>query len=302
MSRPKGFIVSEETRQKNSLAHRGTKHIISEEGLLQMHLANVRRRGKHIHPMKKPRIEIFCPICGEKILTYITKKGIPGQKYHRNCYLIVLGRNSKKAFLLSQTPQAREKNRVSVLKNYQENPQLIEHLRQKTIEYFQNPFNRENNRKKQILSHNTPEYHLRAREAQLKALREHPERSGNASLRRNRMTSIEKLMSEILWELNIFAVWNAPIRTNMGTKFPDFILIPPIVIQCDGAQWHTDSILDTKWDEALLGVGYNVLRFTGKEIRTFPEEVKKIIISAYRKYLLGQEVYRSYWTSPSLVK
>ena len=289
----KGYHQTEEAKKKSGLAQRGHKHVFSVEGKLRHDEASRRKKSK-TYKNRKPRIKVICPICGLELETYINKNGQHG-KYHRPCYLKQLGLNSDYANTFNKLPENRKKNSERVSKYYENHPEKRVQISESVKRLYLNPEFRENNKQKQISSHNTKEYREKSSNRMLKLLKEHPEKSGNAQLRRNKMTYLEKLTEKILIELGFFAIWNMSIRTNHGTKFPDFTLTPPIIIQCDGAYWHKNPEEDSKWDKALLEKGYNVLRFSYKEVTKDVDFVKNKIREAYSRYLLGICTYYSYW-------
>lgn len=52
----------------------------------------------------------------------------------------------------------------------------------------------------------------------------------------------------------------------IGRYFVDFCNpVAGVVIECDGAMWHTDSVKDAQRQEAIEREGYTVFRITGKQ-------------------------------------
>jgi len=124
-------------------------------------------------------------------------------------------------------------------------------------------------------------------------LEEYPKKSVQGRLRRSRKTSIEKLTQALLNKMGLLWVWNAPVRTMIGTKFPDFIVfhLPQIAIQCDGKKFHNQEE-DLEWDKAILAAGYSVLRFSEEEINKNRKLLRDLIQEAMKSSCL---MYRSYW-------
>jgi len=118
-----------------------------------------------------------------------------------------------------------------------------------------------------------------------KSLRElynkHPEKHPNSMLTRDHMTNIEKLMEKYLISLELKNgedfKYNQYIKTQVGFKFPDFLIHNKLVIECDGKYWHQDKRVDEERDQELENVGLTVIHFTGKEIRNRPKYVKEAI-------------------------
>lgn len=83
---------------------------------------------------------------------------------------------------------------------------------------------------------------------------------------RNFMTKPEKIISNLLQELNIQYEWNKPIRTFKTTRFPDF-KIDNLIIEVDGIYWHKDKQEEDKARQIELEqLGYKIIRFSDIEI------------------------------------
>ena len=290
-----GRHFSDEHKLKLRLSNVGKKHAISEQGRINILSANLRKRGrKWPH---KLRFEAECPVCSKSITVYLTKSGKPSQKYHRSCWLIQLARNSPMASEVNKSVENRARSSVRIREYFRNNPLVVEHLRGTTLRYFENPENRERNRQAQILTHNTSEYKSRASLRMKEAIDKDPSQAPNSRLRRSRMTSIEKAVeSATILPL----LWNKPVRTNHGTKFPDFC-IGYLAVQCDGDYWHKGREEDdSNWDIALLEKKYSVLRFTQKEIETQLDKVVEMLEFAYQKVRDKRVIYRSYSIFPEL--
>lgn len=91
---------------------------------------------------------------------------------------------------------------------------------------------------------------------------DHPETHPNRRLagNRNKMTYPEKVAFDYLSNLNV----KFEHQKQIGKYFPDFV-IGNIIIEIDGAQWHTDSEKDQERDSALNRLGYTVFRIGAKE-------------------------------------
>jgi very-short-patch-repair endonuclease len=112
-------------------------------------------------------------------------------------------------------------------------------------------------------------------------------------MRRDYKPSTERVMEGILTSLQVKYVWNKPLRTPIGTKFPDFIVKhnPPIIIEIDG-EWHHKRIeQDTSRNKTFLEMGYTVLRFSSYEIKKYPSLVKKFIEESLK---VNYQLYRSW--------
>jgi very-short-patch-repair endonuclease len=120
-----------------------------------------------------------------------------------------------------------------------------------------------------------------------------------AKMRRNFRSKAEERMNRILASLGVVYLWNAPLDTPIGTKFPDFqILVPKkIIVEVDGPlhekkEWEER---DAKKDQAYMQMGFSVLRFSTEEVEKETEKVKQLILRALAE---SGVVYRS-WKSKS---
>lgn len=79
-------------------------------------------------------------------------------------------------------------------------------------------------------------------------------------------TDIELIMFDALTERKIVFVFQYPIRCRYGYITDFFIPQHKLIIECDGEHWHNKQ-RDNKRDAVLLKKGYNIIRFSGKEIK-----------------------------------
>jgi very-short-patch-repair endonuclease len=126
-------------------------------------------------------------------------------------------------------------------------------------------------------------------ERQRQYFQDNPEKHPNAILAKktkgNGYTHIEKIVSELLQELGIEAVFNHKV----GSKWPDFAVIEKRkIIECDGERWHKDKKKEQERDLYLAQCGWDVLHLTGSEIVSKTSECKERIFefvgSSYDNY------------------
>ena len=115
------------------------------------------------------------------------------------------------------------------------------------------------------------------REIMLKKINDNPDIMLNRILRRNHVTSLEKRVKKILNKHNIEYKFNKYVKTSISYRFPDF-RIGKLIIECDGARFHTDKEKEIKRDRELIGVGYEILHFTEKKINKNIECVERCIL------------------------
>lgn len=80
-------------------------------------------------------------------------------------------------------------------------------------------------------------------------------------------TDIEIIMKEALLNTNIKFAYQKRIETITRV---DFLVLPKLVVQCDGDYWHNlpkQIIKDIQIDKDLTIEGYKILRFWGSEIK-----------------------------------
>lgn len=95
--------------------------------------------------------------------------------------------------------------------------------------------------------------------------------------KRNEMTSIEKKVARFLDKNNIDYEFNKVVKTKTSFRFPDF-RIGKLIIECDGVYWHKNMKKEDKAREnELKELGFEVIRFTDKEIKNEWEHVKECI-------------------------
>jgi len=93
---------------------------------------------------------------------------------------------------------------------------------------------------------------------------------------RNKKTSIEKKVADYLDSLHIKYDFNKVVRTKTSFKFPDF-QIGNLIIECDGIHWHQQRKNDKQREDELKECGFEIIRFSDKQINNDFEEVKKCI-------------------------
>lgn len=103
-----------------------------------------------------------------------------------------------------------------------------------------------------------------------KFYKENPEKHPNYIVaQRGNVTYIEKLFGEYLEELGIKAKYNY----HVGRYWIDWAIINyKIGFECDGEQWHQDKEKDIKRDKKISEYGWNIFRFTGKQIINEPNK------------------------------
>ncbi len=94
----------------------------------------------------------------------------------------------------------------------------------------------------------------------------------------NRMTSIEKKISNLLNKLKINYKFNELIKTNTNVRFPDF-RIGKLIIECDGKYWHKNKYKENKRDKELIKAGFEILHFSEDKINKNIKKVEKCILS-----------------------
>ena len=76
-------------------------------------------------------------------------------------------------------------------------------------------------------------------------------------------------MAQTLAKNKIIATYNYPIRCKYGYIADFFIPSMNLIIECDGEVWHPlGNSRDRKRDAVLKRLGYNIIRFRGKEIKS----------------------------------
>lgn len=62
------------------------------------------------------------------------------------------------------------------------------------------------------------------------------------------------------------------LQKPIGVYFADFALTDAVrlVVECDGAEFHTDKVRDVRRDDVLRANGWRVMRFTGERIYKDP--------------------------------
>lgn len=81
-------------------------------------------------------------------------------------------------------------------------------------------------------------------------------------------TDIEEIMFNALTKENIDFTFQYPIRGKYGYVADFFIQSKKLIIECDGETWHKpNNDHDRKRNSVLKKQGYNILRFTGKQIK-----------------------------------
>jgi very-short-patch-repair endonuclease len=86
------------------------------------------------------------------------------------------------------------------------------------------------------------------------------------NLVRNYKTDIEQIMFNKLSEMEVEFVFQYPIRCKYG-YIADFYLPEfKLLIECDGERWHNKK-RDNAKNSVVRKLGYNIIRFKGKEIK-----------------------------------
>ncbi len=81
-------------------------------------------------------------------------------------------------------------------------------------------------------------------------------------------TDIEKEMKNELTKQGIEFVEEYPIRCKFGYIADFFIPSKNLIVECDGEPFHKrGNSRDRKRDAVLKKMGFNIIRFRGKEIR-----------------------------------
>jgi len=94
-----------------------------------------------------------------------------------------------------------------------------------------------------------------------------PDKTLNARLRRNQMTSLEKSVLHCLEIYQLPYLWNKYIKIGDTWKFPDFrITGTNILIECNGAYWHNKKETDER-TKLFNENGYNVIMLKEKIIK-----------------------------------
>jgi len=92
------------------------------------------------------------------------------------------------------------------------------------------------------------------------------------------MSSIEKKVAKVLIKNGIKFDYNTLLKTKKSFRFPDF-KIDNLIIECDGDYWHRDrKEEDLKRQREIEEMGFEVIRFTGREINKNLGEVEKCIL------------------------
>lgn len=123
-----------------------------------------------------------------------------------------------------------------------------------------------------LIGRKNPEHSIRMKEF----YKENPEKHPNYIVSRNgHVTNIEKIFSNILDECFIHYQHNY----HVGRFWIDFGLSDiKLGFECDGERWHTDKSKDIRRDEILSNkYGWNIVRFSGKEIINDPEYCKMVV-------------------------
>jgi very-short-patch-repair endonuclease len=96
---------------------------------------------------------------------------------------------------------------------------------------------------------------------------------------RNKKTQIEQQVADFLDTQNIKYNFNKVVRTKSSFRFPDF-QIGNLIIECDGIYWHNqrNNKKEKERENELKELGFEIIKFTDKEIINNFEEVKKCII------------------------
>lgn len=131
-----------------------------------------------------------------------------------------------------------------------------------------------------------PEAKLKMIESNNKRIEQYPERHPNVIMsKRGFMSSLERKMSELLNSLSINYVQQYPI----AGKYVDFAILDlNIVIETDGEYWHQDKIADQIRQNKIEQEGWQVFRFSEKQIKkdfnSVREEVIRIVANHSHLY------------------
>lgn len=89
---------------------------------------------------------------------------------------------------------------------------------------------------------------------------------------------IESKMIKILAEYGVEAWPQYPVPPY---RVDIYIPSVKLIVECDGAEFHKDYAKDQKREDFLRKKGYNVIRFTGKEIYHEPYRCLHTLASEY---------------------
>ena len=125
-------------------------------------------------------------------------------------------------------------------------------------------------------------------------LNKNPDKVLNVILRRNHITSIEKVVMRLLNKHNISFKFNHYVKTKDSYKFPDF-RVSNVIIECDGNNFHNDKEKETLRDKELIAAGFSLLHFSEDKINKNKEIVERCILKRLADFdLLSKNKILSY--------